>query len=72
MIVGIDFGTTNSSVAYLAPRGPELIVNERGERLTPSVVCFRSEREALVALKALPQDIGVSEGIKLALKALTR
>ena len=48
MIVGIDFGTTNSSVAYLAPRGPELIVNERGERLTPSVVCFRSEREALV------------------------
>ncbi len=31
-----------------------------------------TEREALVALKALPQEIGVSEGIKLALKALTR
>ncbi|HQK26236.1 MAG TPA: Hsp70 family protein, partial [Synergistaceae bacterium] len=48
MIVGIDFGTTNSSVAYLTPRGPELVVNERGERMTPSVVCFRSPHEALV------------------------
>ena len=48
MIVGIDFGTTNSSVAYLTPRGPEIVVNERGERMTPSVVCFRSPREALV------------------------
>ena len=31
-----------------------------------------SEREAQAALKALPADIGVSDGIKLALKALTR
>ncbi len=31
-----------------------------------------NEREAQAALKALPQDIGVSEGIKLALKALNR
>ncbi len=31
-----------------------------------------SEREALAALKALPAGIGVSEGIKLALKALNR
>jgi holliday junction DNA helicase RuvA len=29
-----------------------------------------SDKEALSALKALPEDVGVSEGIKLALKAL--
>jgi holliday junction DNA helicase RuvA len=31
-----------------------------------------SERDALAAQKALPADVGVSEGIKLALKALSR
>jgi Holliday junction DNA helicase RuvA len=31
-----------------------------------------SDREAAAALKALPADVGVSEGIKLALKALNR
>ncbi|MBK7003660.1 MAG: Holliday junction branch migration protein RuvA [Rhodoferax sp.] len=31
-----------------------------------------SEREASAALKALPPDVGVSEGIKLALRALAR
>ena len=31
-----------------------------------------SEREAQAALKALPVDVGVSEGIKLALKALSK
>jgi holliday junction DNA helicase RuvA len=31
-----------------------------------------NEREAHAALKALPADIGVSDGIKLALKALTK
>ena len=31
-----------------------------------------SDREAAVALKALPVDVGVSDGIKLALKSLAR
>jgi Holliday junction DNA helicase RuvA len=31
-----------------------------------------NEREAALALKALPAEVGVSDGIKLALKALTR
>ena len=31
-----------------------------------------NEREASAALKALPAEIGVSEGIKQALKALSR
>ena len=31
-----------------------------------------SDKEAAAALKALPPDVGVSEGIKLALKALAK
>ena len=31
-----------------------------------------SDREAQAALKALPADVGVSDGIKMALKALNR
>ena len=31
-----------------------------------------SDKEAALALKALPKDVGVSEGIKLALKALAK
>ena len=31
-----------------------------------------NDKEAALALKALPADVGVSEGIKLALKALAR
>jgi Holliday junction DNA helicase RuvA len=31
-----------------------------------------SDKEAAAALKALPKDIGVSDGIKLALKALAK
>jgi holliday junction DNA helicase RuvA len=31
-----------------------------------------SEKDAVLALKALPKDVGVSEGIKLALKSLAK
>ena len=31
-----------------------------------------SDKEALTALKALPKDVGVSDGIKLTLKALAK
>ena len=31
-----------------------------------------SDKEAALALKALPADVGVSDGIKLALRALAR
>ncbi|MBG0787355.1 MAG: Hsp70 family protein [Anaerolineaceae bacterium] len=39
--IGIDLGTTFSSVSYLNEHGePEIITNSEGERLTPSVVFF--------------------------------
>ena len=36
------------------------------------VALVYSDRDAGLALKALPADVGVSEGIKLALKALAK
>ncbi|NUU96908.1 Hsp70 family protein [Marinitoga sp. 1138] len=49
MIYGIDFGTTNSLVAILNDKNrPEIIINERGKRLTPSVVYLKNEKEVLV------------------------
>ena len=37
-VVGIDLGTTNSLVAYMRGERPEIIANEGGKRLTPSIV----------------------------------
>lgn len=56
MIVGIDLGTTNSLVAFINQEGKaEIIINERGSRLTPSVVHFKNEREVLVGELARSQ-----------------
>ncbi len=44
----------------------------QGDILQALVALGYSDREAVAALKALPADVGVSEGIKLALKALAR
>ena len=53
MILGIDLGTTNSSSAYLNDENkPEVIINEKGQRLTPSVVYFRSSKEVVVGENA--------------------
>jgi molecular chaperone DnaK len=37
-VVGIDLGTTNSLVAHMRGDRPEIIANEGGKRLTPSIV----------------------------------
>ncbi|MEA3393796.1 MAG: Holliday junction branch migration protein RuvA [Pseudomonadota bacterium] len=44
----------------------------QGDILQALLALGYSDKEAAAALKALPADIGVSEGIKLALKALAR
>lgn len=48
MIVGIDLGTTNSLVSVWTDNGIKLIPNEFGEYLTPSVVSFDENGEAIV------------------------
>src|SRR5204862_5362941 len=44
-IVGIDLGTTNSCIAVMKGREPEVIVNAEGARTTPSVVSFEEIKE---------------------------
>lgn len=57
-VVGIDLGTTNSLVAYINREGrPEIIINERGSRLTPSVVYFKNDQEVLVGEMARSQAL---------------
>ena len=38
LIVGIDLGTTNSLVAYMAGDGPRVILGTRGQAKVPSIV----------------------------------
>ncbi|MGE5423657.1 MAG: Hsp70 family protein, partial [Ignavibacteriales bacterium] len=69
MIVGIDLGTTNSLVAFINREGkPEIIINERGSRLTPSVVYFKNDLEVLVGELANSQRILKSERTVSAIK----
>jgi holliday junction DNA helicase RuvA len=60
--------------AELAPDGaPAAPVDDAQADIVQALVALGySERDAAAALKALPPGVGVSEGIKLALKALTR
>ncbi len=46
--------------------------NAQGDILQALVALGYSDREASAALKSLPTDVGVSDGIKLALKQLAR
>lgn len=51
--IGIDLGTTNCSVAYINNSGkPEVIKNEYGENITPSVVLFKSADEIIIGTEA--------------------
>ncbi len=50
--VGIDLGTTNSAVAFVDDRGQtQMVPNEEGELLTPSVVLFGNQ-EVVVGRQA--------------------
>ncbi|MDD3022374.1 MAG: Hsp70 family protein, partial [Syntrophomonadaceae bacterium] len=58
VIVGIDLGTTNSLVAWVNREGkPEIVINERGSRLTPSVVHFKNDQEVIVGEMARNQAL---------------
>lgn len=47
-VLGIDFGTTNSKMAYMLLDEPTIIENSEGKTFTPSVVYFKSEKKVTV------------------------
>jgi Holliday junction DNA helicase RuvA len=52
---------------------PQAASTEAGNDIVQALMALGyNEREAAAALKALPADVGVSDGIKLALKALNK
>ncbi|MCB9593855.1 MAG: molecular chaperone DnaK [Sandaracinaceae bacterium] len=61
-IIGIDLGTTNSVVAVMEGKEAKVIVNEEGDRLTPSVVGWGDDGEILVGQIAKRQAITNPEG----------
>lgn len=61
MIVGIDLGTTNSLIATYRNSQVELIPNQFGEYLTPSVVSIEKDGRAVVGKMAKEQLISASE-----------
>ena len=56
-IIGIDLGTTNSVVAIMEGGSPKIIVNEEGDRLTPSVVGWSKDGEVMVGKIAKRQAV---------------
>ena len=47
-ILGIDFGTTNSKMAYMLLDEPVMIENSEGKKMMPSTVYFKNENEVEV------------------------
>ncbi len=79
-IVGIDLGTTNSTVAYIRDGSPQVVLSPAGQALVPSVVLIdpqgrvivgQDARDGLVAMPersiaAVKRLMGSSETISLA------
>ncbi|HZA36782.1 MAG TPA: molecular chaperone DnaK [Vicinamibacterales bacterium] len=67
-VIGIDLGTTNSVVAVMEGGQPTVIVNQEGNRTTPSVVAFTKEGERLVGQVAKRQAVTNPENTVFSIK----
>ncbi|MFK7988998.1 MAG: molecular chaperone DnaK [Sandaracinaceae bacterium] len=56
-IIGIDLGTTNSVVSVMEGKEAKVIVNNEGDRVTPSIVAWTDDGEVIVGQPAKRQAI---------------
>ena len=56
-VIGIDLGTGFSCVAVMEGGKPEVIINDEGQRTTPSVIGFGPDGERKVGAPAKRQAI---------------
>ena len=55
--IGIDLGTTNSCVAVMEAGQPKVLINNSGNRTTPSIVAFTDKGDRLVGQPARQQQV---------------
>jgi len=67
-VIGIDLGTTNSVVAVMEGGEAAVIVNQEGNRTTPSVVAFTKDGERLVGQVAKRQAVTNPENTIFSIK----
>ena len=71
MIVGIDFGTSTSEIAFINEQGkPEVIPNHLGEIVTPSVVYITEDYKPLVGTPAVEKFLLEPEATVIEVKRL--
>jgi molecular chaperone DnaK len=68
-VIGIDLGTTNSCVAILSGKDPQVIENVEGNRTTPSIVAYTDDG-TLVGVSAKRQAVTNAENTIYASKRL--
>lgn len=56
-VIGIDLGTTNCAMAVITAGDPEIVENDEGRRLTPSVVAVKANNERVIGDSAKNQAV---------------
>jgi molecular chaperone DnaK len=56
-IIGIDLGTTNSCIAVMEGKTPQVITNNEGARTTPSMLAYTKDGDRLVGTTARRQAV---------------
>lgn len=69
-VIGIDLGTTNSVVAVIEAGEPNVLENNEGSRITPSVVAITKTGERLVGQVAKRQAVTNPENTVFSIKRL--
>jgi molecular chaperone DnaK len=66
--IGIDLGTTNSCVAVMEAGQPKVLINNSGNRTTPSIVAFTDKDDRLVGQPARQQQVTNPTGTIFSIK----